>query len=552
MVPATSCVTDVLISAGELGALETIYEYLKSSIPADHCRQSRAIDLVIARIRAGFRPAKVLDLGCGAGNTVDFFRSRLPESKWVGVDVEQSPEVATRTRSDATFVTFDGVNLPFADGEFDLIYSNQVLEHVRHPERLLSEVHRVLSPDGFFIGQTSHLEPFHSFSYWNFTAYGFKEICESANLRLVEIRPGIDGITLVKRAYLGRPAEYSRWFAEESPVNVEIEESARKKSRSAQTINYRKLMYCGQFAFACQRKRHRDEEKEPSDGFVNRLAQQVTGKARRAMRARTDNDAHMLALPGGMLIEYSCPRRFHIPRALSGVGLAGYEPVTMAAFLASAESVEGAVFDVGANIGIYALAAASALGKTCIAFEPFPAAADVLEDIVKRYQLPVSLRRAALAENSGATTFYLSARSDMSNSLNPEFREHRGEIVVETTTLDKESLSCRLGVVKIDTETTEMDVLRGGRHVFERDRPSVIIEILDDNLAMEARGFFASYGYTITELGKPDVWRRISGSSGEVILGDRRNWLASPQPLGDKFFERAAFWAANMRDLPAF
>jgi ubiquinone/menaquinone biosynthesis C-methylase UbiE len=191
--------------------LETLYDYLKPSIPADHCRQSRATELVMARIRAGFKAVQVLDLGCGAGNTIDFFKKCLPDAKWVGVDIEESPEVAQRRRNDAEFVTFDGVNLPFADGQFDLIFSNQVLEHARLPEQLLAQVHRVLSPDGLFIGQTSQLEPYHSFSYWNFTVFGFKIICEAADLELIELRPGIDGMTLTKRAYLGRPAEYSKW-----------------------------------------------------------------------------------------------------------------------------------------------------------------------------------------------------------------------------------------------------------------------------------------------------------------------------------------------------
>lgn len=38
--------------------------------------------------------------------------------------------------------------LPFADGSFDLVLANQVLEHLRNPARALSEIFRVLSPSG--------------------------------------------------------------------------------------------------------------------------------------------------------------------------------------------------------------------------------------------------------------------------------------------------------------------------------------------------------------------------------------------------------------------
>ena len=153
-----------------------------------------------------------MDLGCGDGRSLDQFKSIQNSINWVGVDIEESPEVAQRSRTDGRFVTFNGVDLPFEDGEFDLIYSHQVFEHVRHPEALLREISRVLSKDGLLIGQTSQLEPFHSYSHWNFTGYGFKVICADAGLELTELRPGIDGITLIERSYLGRPEEYSKWF----------------------------------------------------------------------------------------------------------------------------------------------------------------------------------------------------------------------------------------------------------------------------------------------------------------------------------------------------
>ena len=232
--------------------MQSVYEYLSPSIPNDHCRQTRAIDMALGRLKK-LKPGIIMDLGCGTGVTYDVFKQHAPKARWIGVDIEESPEVKQRQRKDAEFVTFDGINIPFDDDYFDMIFSNQVFEHVRHPEALLAEVRRTLSKRGLFIGQTSHLEPYHSYSYWNFTAFGFKRICEDAGLKLVELRPGIDGITLIKRSYLGRPDEYSRWFKEESPLNIEIEENARRQFRRTKIINFRKLMYCGQFAFVVAR-----------------------------------------------------------------------------------------------------------------------------------------------------------------------------------------------------------------------------------------------------------------------------------------------------------
>lgn len=228
---------------------QNIYEIMAPHIPTDHCHQSTAAREVAVILQTRDDIYSVLDLGCGDGRSADLFLNINPKIKWVGVDIEDSPEVASRTRDDVEFVTYDGVSLPFADGAFDMVYSYQVFEHVRHPEAVLSEIKRVLRPGGVFIGQTSQLEPYHSFSIWNFTIYGFKVLCETAGFELKTLRPGIDGITLIKRSYLGRPPEFSKWFSEESPLNQKIHENAQKKS--GRTMNFRKLMYCGQFVFVC-------------------------------------------------------------------------------------------------------------------------------------------------------------------------------------------------------------------------------------------------------------------------------------------------------------
>ena len=122
---------------------------LGSRIPADHSRTVLADSYAAASWPGPIarRRRDVLDLGCGAGDSVDLFRSLEPARELDRAPTSsESPEVAERTRSDADFVTFDGERLPFGDASFDLVYCKQVLEHVRRPEPLLAEVARVLAP----------------------------------------------------------------------------------------------------------------------------------------------------------------------------------------------------------------------------------------------------------------------------------------------------------------------------------------------------------------------------------------------------------------------
>jgi SAM-dependent methyltransferase len=223
-------------------------DLLGPRIPGDHSRQVLA-DHYAARLR----PARVMDLGCGAGDSVDLFRALNPEAHWVGVDVEDSPEVSGRTRADAEFVTFDGRRLPFEDASFDLVYCKQVLEHVESPHELLREVARVLEPQGSFAGSTSQLEAFHSRSIFNWTPYGFTVTAEGAGLEVVELRPVIDGLTLVTWRALGLPRFFHRWWARESPGYRMIELAARLARLDARTRNQIKLVLAGQFAFLARR-----------------------------------------------------------------------------------------------------------------------------------------------------------------------------------------------------------------------------------------------------------------------------------------------------------
>jgi SAM-dependent methyltransferase len=232
-------------------------EALDGVIPADSSGQSLAEDYInrFARGELGVAPvgARVMDLGSGEGGSVDQFRAVAPECRWVGVDISDSVESRARTREDADFVLFDGVHLPFEDATFDLVYCKQVLEHVAHPAPLLAEVARVLRPGGAFAGSTSQLEAFHSRSRFNYTPFGLAEVMREAGLGVEEIRPGIDGFTLLFRRAIGTPGWMNRAWTTESPVNRVIGAAGRARRVDHVAVNTAKLVFCGQFSFLARR-----------------------------------------------------------------------------------------------------------------------------------------------------------------------------------------------------------------------------------------------------------------------------------------------------------
>jgi SAM-dependent methyltransferase len=229
---------------------------LAAVIPTDHSRQTiaeRYIERGLGRRDHG-EPWRVLDLGCGEGGSVDWFRARDPDVAWVGLDVADSPLRATRT--DAQIDVYDGETIPWPVGAFDLVYCKQVLEHARRPVSLMREAGRVLRPGGYFIGSTSQLEPYHARSFWGFTPLGFVALCEDAGLDLLEVRPGIDALTLLARRLLGRsrPFErlWARWWGRQSPLHGVIDVYGRMTGLGVRETTATKLLFSGQFAFIAQ------------------------------------------------------------------------------------------------------------------------------------------------------------------------------------------------------------------------------------------------------------------------------------------------------------
>jgi len=232
-------------------------DILKKYVPTDHTRKVLVENYVteILKNKNSAESINVLDLGCGTGESIKFFKTLNFKIEWVGLDIENSPEVQSREDDNEKFVSFDGINIPFPENFFDLIYCKQVLEHVRYPKELLSDVRRVLKPGGYFIGSTSHLEPFHSFSYWNFTPYGFSVLIEEVKLKLLELRPSIDSLTLIIRRGLGCPRFFNIFSRIESPLNILIVIVGRLLRLKVITINTIKLLFCGQFVFFVKKEK---------------------------------------------------------------------------------------------------------------------------------------------------------------------------------------------------------------------------------------------------------------------------------------------------------
>ncbi len=80
--------------------------------------------------------ARILDIGCGIGTYVRRFRESSDDVH--GVEVEEE-RVREASRELPNIQRARGESLPFPDEHFDLVFSNEVIEHVDDDRRTIAE-----------------------------------------------------------------------------------------------------------------------------------------------------------------------------------------------------------------------------------------------------------------------------------------------------------------------------------------------------------------------------------------------------------------------------
>lgn len=167
---------------------------------------------------------------------------------------------------------------------------------------------------------------------------------------------------------------------------------------------------------------------------------------------------------------------------------------------------DSVVWDVGANVGLFAVSAATIAGANgrVIAFEP-----DTwLVQLLRRTAIaqspataPITIVPAAVASNVSIRTFVVARTSRQTNSLEGYSPTQAGGDL-EAITVLAVSLDWLLDyypaptVLKIDVEGAELEVLEGATRLFETSRPIVIIEV-GSAAAARVTAFFRERGYEL-------------------------------------------------------
>ncbi|HEX8442040.1 MAG TPA: FkbM family methyltransferase [Allosphingosinicella sp.] len=159
------------------------------------------------------------------------------------------------------------------------------------------------------------------------------------------------------------------------------------------------------------------------------------------------------------------------------------------------------IVDIGANTGVYSLTARS-VNKTAevVSFEPVQRIYGRLNENIELNRFRIRLERKAVSDRQGVLPIYDSVGThSYSASLEPDFvPENVSKSLVDVVRLDEFVAEAGLAtpdLLKIDVEGHEPAVLRGMSGIFEKTRPAMLIEVLDDAVGAQLDDILQRFSY---------------------------------------------------------
>lgn len=158
----------------------------------------------VTRAAAGLSPAggspRLLDVGCGSGLLLSVLKSRGFDVR--GFDSSREARAVAKHLHGVDVVVGESVaKAGFAADEFDVVTLFHVLEHVSDPRQVLSEVRRILQPQGRVLVQVPNIESWQSRLFggrWygldvprhvvNYSHYAIRKLLGSAGFRIRRTR----------------------------------------------------------------------------------------------------------------------------------------------------------------------------------------------------------------------------------------------------------------------------------------------------------------------------------------------------------------------------
>lgn len=198
----------------------------------------RSVCNYVQRKLPGFKPRRILDMGCTVGHSTLPYKSLFPDAEVWGIDVggpciRYAHARAAALGVEVNFAQMNAEQTDFEDGYFDLIVSHIMLHETsgKAMPRIVRECHRLLSPGGYVIHADlppfDLMSPFTQFILDNETWYN-NEPFWGAMRELDQVRLAVDAgfpaddvyFSTAPMAILESAAQGAAGYTEESAASV--------------------------------------------------------------------------------------------------------------------------------------------------------------------------------------------------------------------------------------------------------------------------------------------------------------------------------------------
>jgi FkbM family methyltransferase len=215
----------------------------------------------------------------------------------------------------------------------------------------------------------------------------------------------------------------------------------------------------------------------------------------------------------------------------------GWEKESIKLWMKLCETSE-VIFDIGANTGIYSLMAKCIRPDASVyAFEPVARVFTKLKENIALNRYDIIPVKKAMSNTDGVAIIYdTSTEHTYSVTVNKNLNAKEIDVVetkIETITMDsfiREKNIKKIDLIKIDVETHEPEVIEGFSEYISRFQPSILIEILNNDIGEKISKMIQHLDYLYFNIDERGGIRQVS----KITKSDYYNYLLCDAQIASK------------------